>query len=111
MLIQLINQSVSIKQYEITYEVSKRFLSDLLKAPNLPIFDTLFTHLKEDTSRYEAKIALIFNCIPMMNRNVATRLMKVIEGVLQESSDNSILKNNINPLRVGLMFYRVIDEI
>ena len=46
-----------------------------------------------------------------MNRNVATRLMKVIEGVLQESSDNSILKNNINPLRVGLMFYRVIDEI
>ena len=47
----------------------------------------------------------------MMNRNVATRLMKVIEGVLQEPSDNSILKNNINPLRVGLMFYRVIDEI
>ena len=34
-----------MKKYQITYEVSKRFLSDLLKAPNLPIFDTLFTHL------------------------------------------------------------------
>lgn len=81
-LTQLINQSVSMKQYNITYEVTKRFLSDLLKAPNLPIFDTFFMHLQEDTKRYEAKIALIFNFIPLMNRNVATRLMKIVEGVL-----------------------------
>ena len=100
-----------MKIYSIAYEVTKRFLSDLLKAAHLPIFDTFFSHLQDDTSRYEAKIGLIFNCIPLMNRGVATRLMKVIDRVIQEPSDNHILRNNINPLRVGLMFYRAIDEI
>lgn len=28
--------------YDIAYEVTKRFISDLLKAKNLPIFDQLF---------------------------------------------------------------------
>ena len=46
-----------------------------------------------------------------MNRNVAARLMKIIEGILKEPSSNSILKNNVNPLRIGLMLYRVIDQI
>lgn len=100
-----------MKRYNITFEVTKKFLSDLLKSRHLPIFDTLFNHLQDDTSRYEAKIGLIFNCIPLMNRNVAARLMKIIEGILKEPASNSILKKNINPLRVGLMLYRVIDEI
>ena len=37
--------------------------------------------------------------------------MKTIEGVISEPSSNSIFKNNINPLRVGLMLYRVLDEV
>ena len=37
--------------------------------------------------------------------------MKIIEEVLNEPAANSILKHNINPLRVGLMLYRVIDSI
>jgi len=65
----------------------------------------------EDTSRYEAKIVLIINCLPLMNRTVATRLMKLFEIVLDEPASNSILKNNINPLRVGLLIYRVLHLI
>ena len=41
-LIQLIAKSVEMKKYSITYEVVKRFMSDLLKARYLPIFDQLF---------------------------------------------------------------------
>jgi len=38
----MVNQSVEMKQYAITYEVTKRFMSDFLKARHLPIFDVLF---------------------------------------------------------------------
>jgi hypothetical protein len=39
LLIGLINNSIGDKMYEIAYEVTKRFMSDLLKAKHLPIFD------------------------------------------------------------------------
>lgn len=37
--------------------------------------------------------------------------MKTIEGVLNEPASNSIFKNNLNPMRVGLMLYRVLEEV
>jgi hypothetical protein len=37
--------------------------------------------------------------------------MKVVIEVLHEPASNSFLRNNINPLRVGLMLYRMIAEI
>lgn len=86
-------------------------MSDLLKAKYLPIFDGLFYQFKEDTSRYEAKLALIKNCLPLMNKNIAAKFMKVIESILQEPASNHFLKNNTNPLRVGLMMYRVLVEV
>lgn len=42
MLTELINQSVLKKEYDVAYEVIKRFLSDFLKAKQLPIFEQLF---------------------------------------------------------------------
>ena len=86
-------------------------MSDLLKAKNLPIFDGLFNHFQLDTTRYEAKIIIMLNLIPVMNKHVASRFMKIIEGVLNEPACNSILKHNIHPLRVGLLLYRLIDEV
>ena len=38
LLVGLINESISRKQYHIAYEITKRFMSDLLKAKYLPIF-------------------------------------------------------------------------
>ena len=46
-----------------------------------------------------------------MNKSLATRFMKIVEEVLNFSPEDSIFKNNINPLRVGLMLYRVVDEV
>jgi hypothetical protein len=100
-----------MKKYSITYEVVKRFMSDLLKAKYLPIFDQLFQHFVNDTSRYEGKLALMMNVMPLMNKNLAARFMKIIEQILNEPAKRSIFKNNINPLRVGLMLYRVLDEV
>ena len=110
-LVQLINQSVLKKQYDVAYEVVKRFLSDLLKATDLPIFDMLFTQFQEDTTRYEAKIALILKYMPLLNRKQAFRFMKILGEVLDEPAANSVLRNNINPLRVGLMLYRLIETV
>ena len=111
LLTELINQSVSKKLYNITYEITKRFMSDLLKAQNLPIFEILFNHFEKDTTRYEAKCACLMRALPLMNRKIATKFMKIIEGVLNEPANNHVLKMNINPLRTGLMLFRVIHEV
>jgi len=37
--------------------------------------------------------------------------MKVLERVLQNSADQSIFKMNTNPLRVGLVIYKYIDDM
>lgn len=111
LLINLINKSIESKLYPITYEVTKRFMSDFLKAQRLPIFDSLFQDLVEDTSRYEAKLALMMNVFPMMNKHQASRFMKIIESILNEPAKNSIFRNNINPLRVGLMLYKILDDV
>jgi len=78
-LIQLINQSIYLKKYDIAYEVTKKFKSDLLKIKVLPIFDSLFNHFNEDKTRYEAKIALVMNYLPLMNFKLANRFLKIIE--------------------------------
>lgn len=71
----------------------------------------MLINLKISTSFYEAKIALLLNCIPVMGRNTAGSIMKIIEEHLNGPATNSILTKNLNPLRVGLMLYRLIDTI
>jgi len=77
----------------------------------LPIFETLINQFYTDTSRYEAKLSIMMNYIPLMSKEMANQFMKVIEQILQFDSSNSIFTKNINPLRVSLMLYRVIDTI
>ena len=111
MLIELFNASVASKKYNIAYELIRRFVGDFLRAQSLPIFSTILTHFADDTSRYEAKIALFLNLLPVMNRKVASQFMKIMEEVLGEPASNSLFKNNINPMRVGLMLIRAVTEV
>ena len=100
-----------MKKFDITYEIVRRFMSDLLKAKNLPIFDKLFLQLQSDTSRYEAKLVLIMKSIPLMNKLLAIKFIKIVDKVIQNPANNSYLRSNINPLRTGLILYRVLDTV
>jgi len=46
-----------------------------------------------------------------MKKHQAEKQMKVFEEVLSEPAENSIFRQNINPLRVGLTLYKLIDDI
>jgi hypothetical protein len=56
-------------------------------------------------------MAIMHNIFPMMNKTKAAKFMKIIEEVIQNKSENSILKMNMNPMRVGLMLYRLVNEV
>ena len=99
-----------MKKYQIAFEVCKRFKSDLLKIKDPHIFESLILHFAEDMGRYEAKIGLALTMMPFMDRSVVGRLMKVIEGVLSYSAPESMMRNNINPLRCGMMLFRLIRD-
>lgn len=46
LLAQLINQSVIKEEYDVAYEVLKRFLGDLLKARSLNFYDHLMQQFR-----------------------------------------------------------------
>lgn len=48
--------------------------------------------------------------MPLLRRQDAFDLMKILIEVIDEPASNSFLRNNINPLRVGLLLYRLIAE-
>lgn len=85
-------------------------MSDLLKSKANLNFQSLLNKFS-DTMRYEAKIELVLSALHLIKRQEAFDLMKIIIEMLDEPASNSFLRNNINPLRVGLLLYRLIDEI
>lgn len=86
-------------------------MSDLLKAKRLNIFESLFNQFAEDLTRYEAKLYLILKLLPLMTKQVSAKFMKTIENVLMTPGQNSFIRCNLNPLRIGLLLYRVLDEV
>jgi hypothetical protein len=110
LLIEIINYSVANDDYHVTYEIIRVFLSDLLKIKDLPIFAEFFRKMR-NTQRYEAKIETCLAAIPLMKKDDAFRLMRIFIQIVDEPPQNSVLHNNINPLRVGLMLFRLITEI
>ena len=49
--------------------------------------------------------------MPIMSNNQAEQSLLLIEEVLDEAPENSIFKNNINPIRTGLQIYKFIDKL
>jgi hypothetical protein len=62
-------------------------------------------------SKYEVKIALVQKLKPFMKKHQAETLMEIFDVVLKKPANESIFKQNINPLRVGLTMYKLIDDI
>lgn len=85
-------------------------MSDFLKTKNLSIFHHVLDKFS-DTKRYEAKIALIEAMMPLMTRDLAFQMMRILMNVIDYPVSDSVLRNNLNPLRVGLMLYRLISLI
>jgi len=97
--------------YNEAYEISRIFINDLINEDYLPIFDPIFEKLKTDTTMYEIKITIIERLIPSMSNTQAEIFMKIIDDILDEPAENSIFRNNINPLRLGLQLYHTISEV
>jgi len=57
------------------------------------------------------KLALVEKLMPVITKNQAFQLMKVLEEVIGNDASASIFRANINPLRLGLQLYKLIDDI
>ena len=62
-------------------------------------------------SKYEVKIALVQKLKPFMKKYQAEAFMEIFDVVLKKPANESIFKQNINPLRVGLTMFKLIDDI
>jgi hypothetical protein len=83
----------------------------LLKINYLPVFEILQDQFRFDMSKYEVKIALVQKLKPFMKKYQAEELMEIFDVVLKKPANESIFKQNINPLRVGLTMFKLIDDI
>ena len=60
---------------------------------------------------YEIKIILIQRLMPFMNKYQAVNFMKILEVALENKAQNSIFIHNVNPIRMGLNLYKLIDDL
>ena len=65
-IIQMLYTSIAFEMFDVSYMISRLFIHDLMKHTYLSLFDTLFIQFKKDTSKYEIKLALIENLMPIM---------------------------------------------
>jgi len=57
------------------------------------------------------KLAIVEKLMPVITKKQAYQLMKVFEEVIGNDANASIFRANINPLRLGLQLYKLIDDI
>jgi hypothetical protein len=82
-----------------------------LKINYLTVFEILQYQFKFDMSKYEVKIALLQKLKPFMKKSQAENFMEIFDVVLKKPANDSIFKKNINPMRVGLTMFKLIDDI
>ena len=67
--------------------------------------------MRNDTSHYEIKMAILHSLMPSLQKSIVEVLFKRLLEVLAEPAENSIFKRNINPLRTGLILYKLVDDL
>jgi hypothetical protein len=107
----MLNQSIDLKFYDIAVELMKEYKNEILKFKSLKVLDKFFNHFENDPTMYEAKIYLLTLLMPSMSRKQAFQFLKVLDVVINQSYENSVFYRNINPIRVGLMLYKLIDDL
>ena len=107
----MLEQSIDLQFYDISVEFMKEYKNEILKFKNLKILDRFIKHFENDPTKYEAKIYLLTLLMPSMSKKQAFTLLKVLEGVIDESYENSVFYRNNNPIRVGLMVYKLLDDL
>jgi hypothetical protein len=49
--------------------------------------------------------------MPNMTRKQALQILRILENIIEETYENSVFYRNINPIRVGLMLYKLLDDL
>ena len=55
-------------------------------------------------------MAIMNNLSAQLKKNNVEVFFKQILSILDEPAENSIFKRNINPLRTGLILYKLVDD-
>ena len=105
----MLRGSVSYSRYDVAFEVGRVFIKELLTFDYLPVFDDLVYQLQNDPTYFEMKLALLEVLMPVITKQQAFKFMKVFESVIGNDYHSSIFKVNLNPLRLGLQLYMMID--
>lgn len=110
-IMSFINESIVIERIDITYELVVRNINDLSRMGYLYFLDTLISTFKVDKEMMEVKLAIVAVLIPYMSNMQTVNFMKTIETMLEDPPEESLMRVNLNPLRVCMIMYKVIDDI
>ena len=54
---------------------------------------------------------IVSELMPLMKLQSIEKLIKIFDKVLDYPQEESIFRNNINPLRTGLMLYKLVVDL
>lgn len=110
---QLSFHFIKMERYSACYEIASYFIEEFvhISTTQQPFIDVLIEQFSSDTGKYEVKIALLSKLLNFMRKRQAIQLTEIVDSILDEPASNSIFKNNLNPIRVGLNLYKLIDDV
>ena len=106
----MITQAIDLQLYEVASELITKFLSIVLRFDSLPVIEIFIDNMKTNLYKYEARIHLLSLFIPIISRSQGEKLIETINDVINEPADANVYKYNINPLKVALMLYKLVDD-
>jgi hypothetical protein len=107
----MLEQAILLEQYDVACEFMKEYKLEILKLKTLKAVDYLMKQMDGDPTKYEAKVYLATLLMPCMSRVQGQELTKILESMVSQSYEKNVFYKNINPIRTGLMVYKLVHDL
>ena len=96
------------QKFSITYEITLTFFDFIVQHNDRSFVQPLIESFKNPFA-YQLKIAILYQIMSFMSKRKMKDLMKYIEELLDEDPENTIVTTTINPVRVMMTLYDLVE--
>ena len=108
---QMLNQSIDLQLFDVSCEIALTFIRDMHEMTNFVGLEQLINQFVESRGKYESKIHLVDLLLPAFTQAQCEKFLKQLTIVIKDSGEGSIFLHNMSPFRLGLMLYKLVNDI
>lgn len=108
LITNLLVETIVKQKFSMTYEITLTFFDFIVQCNDRRFIQPLIESFKNPFA-YQIKLAILFQMLNFMSKRKMNNLMKYIEELLEEDPKNTIVATTINPVRVLMNLYELVE--